>query len=556
MKQKFFRRLINLSLALAMTFTGVVSVLAADGSLDPTFGEGGKVTTDFGGDEGFAVVIQPDGKIVVAGYSNHVNTYNDFTLARYNTNGSLDTSFDTDGKVTTDFGNTHDSGLAIALQPDGKIIVVGNRIYGGNYEFGMARYNHDGTLDSNFGTDGKVITDFSNNLFNEGATAVALQPDGKIIVVGYSYFDITNYDIAIARFNADGSLDASFDIDGKVITDVNGSTDQGLAVVHQPDGRIIVAGYSHDPKTNSDIALLRYHTDGSLDTTFGADGIVITNFGGNNYLGMAMILQPDSKIVVAGTGGNGIDIDFALARYHSDGSLDSTFDLDGIVTTDFGGSHDYGSGVALQRDGRIIVAGYGNTDNLYYDFELARYNGDGSLDTTFGADGKVRTDFADSFDTGYDVAIQSDGKIIVVGGSNADFALARYDGDGSSKEVIIDIKPGRFPNRIELEKNVCKDDDNLYVAILTTPDFDAVNVDASSLTLGDPNLSGTAQSIRSRTRDVDLDGDNDLALAFPLCDLVNDDALNTSTTELVLTGSTLDGISFTGRDSVKVTRDD
>jgi hypothetical protein len=190
---------------------------------------------------------------------------------------------------------------------------------------------------------------------------------------------------------------------------------------------------------------------------------------------------------------------------------------------------------------------------------VARFNSDGSLDASFGMNGSVTTNMGPGDDFGSGMALQPDSKIVVAGrsfnGSNFDFALARYDVGTSSMEVTIDVKPGRFPNRIELEKKVCKDDDNLYVAILSTPAFDALTVDTSSLTLGDPNLSGAVAPVRSRARDIDLDGDNDLALAFSLCGLVNERALKTSTTEFVLSGMTLDGVTITGRDSVKVVRE-
>ena len=133
------------------------------------------------------------------------------------------------------------------------------------------------------------------------------------------------------------------------------------------------------------------------------------------------------------------------------------------------------------------------------------------------------------------------------------FELEASGGDGGN-EVTIDIKPGRFPNRIKLTSNVCNDDDNLYVAILTTPAFNARTVNASTIQLGDPNFSGKAASIRSRITNVDGDGDKDMVLTFTLCSIVTNGALNINSTEMVLTGMTLDGVSITGRDSVKVVR--
>ena len=553
MTHKFFHSFTKLFLALAITVAGVSSALAADGALDPTFGTGGKVIADLSDfDSGNDVALQTDGKLIVAGSSLNGNDI-DFALTRYNRDGSLDTTFGIGGKVTTDFGGDRfDHGYAVTIQPDGKIIMAGESNVSANIsDFAVARYNTDGSLDTTFDSDGKVITDFSN--FARGADIV-LQPDGKIVVAGASW-DGNNFDFALASYNTDGSLDMTFDTDGKVTLDLGGF-DQGSAVVLQPDGKIVVAGTMQNLNFNtSDFALARFNSDGSVDNTFDSDGKVTTDFASSNDIVSDVTIQQDGKIVIAGSS----EFKFALTRYNSDGSLDTTFDTDGKVITDFGtGSapfeNDGGEAITLQPDGKIVAAGSSNAD-----FALARYNMDGSLDMSFDTDGKVTTDFG-GLDIGYAVAIQTDGKIVMAGSSSTgihpDIALARYDVGTSSNEVTIDVKPGRFPNRIDIEKNLCKDDDNLYVAILTTPDFDALTVDTSTLSLGDPNLNGIVNPVRNRARDVDLDGDMDLALAFSLCELVTHEALNTSSTELVLTGTTVDGVSIMGRDSVKVVRDD
>jgi uncharacterized delta-60 repeat protein len=545
MTHKFFRRFISLALGLAITLTGVTSALAVDGALDPTFGNGGKVTTDFGSiDEGLAVALQSDGKIVVVGKSYNGSNF-DFALARYISDGSLDTTFGSNGKVTTDFGNDYDHGFAVALQPDGKIVVAGVVYNAG--DFALARYNSDGSLDTTFGSNGKVTTDFGNGSSSDIRT-IALQPDGKIIVAGR-----INSDFAIARYNSDGSLDATFDTNGIVTTSFSSPAAFCYALTLQPDGKIVAAGENQNG-TSHEFALARYNGDGSLDATFDTDGRVTTAIGNIWSVGRAIALQSDGKIMVAGSSVIGIGSDFALARYNFDGSLDTTFGTNGMVTTDIGNSDDLSSAVAIQPDGKIVVAGssFSGGNN---DFALARYNSDGSLDTTFDTDGKVTTDLGGN-DVGYAIAIQPDTKIVVAGSKDDDFALARYDIAAAAMEVTIDVKPGKLPNRIELEKKVCKDDDNLYVAILTTPDFDAMTMDASTLELGDPNLNGIVNPVRNRARDVDLDGDMDLALAFSLCELVTHEALNTNSTELVLIGMTLNGVSITGRDSVKVVRDD
>lgn len=373
-----------------------------------------------GNDEGRSVAIQPDGKIVVAGYSFNGSS-NDFALVRYSANGTLDTNFGDDGKVIT-YSTSDDQGQSVTVQPDGKILVAGTS--GG--QFALVRYDVNGSLDTNFDGDGKVTTSIGSGGRGNSAT---LQPDGKILVAGYS-FNGSNSDIALVRYNTNGSLDASFDGDGKVTTAIAGtSSDQGNSVTIQPDGKILVAGLSHNGY-NSDLLLVRYNANGSLDTSFDGDGKVITAIGTGNDPGQSVTLQPDGKILVAGYSNSGL----ALVRYNPNGSLDTSFDGDGKVTTDFGSSSDYGQSVALQSDGKILVAGY-SSNGTNYDFALVRYNTNGSLDNSFDIDGKVTTAIGTGYDYGYSVALQPDGKIVVVGsssnGSDNDFAVVSYNPDGS-----------------------------------------------------------------------------------------------------------------------------
>jgi len=561
MTHKIFRLVSSLFLALAVMLAGVAPALAAPVLLDPTFDGDGKVITvgiNIASVYGMDIAIQTDGKIIAAGSATPDN-HGDFALVRYNTNGSLDTTFDTDGIVTTDFGNNSEVGTAVALQLDGKIVVAGfstDAISGVDDKFALARYNSDGSLDTTFDTDGKVTTFIGGA---DNAFAVALQSDGKIVVAGNAS-NGSNHDFALVRYNSNGSLDTSFDTDGIALTDFGFDSGDGAeAMALQSDGKIILAGSSFNRNTNdSDFALARYNSDGSLDTTFDTDGKVTTDFG-ISVLGNAITLQSDGKIVMAGSGNNGIDGDFVLARYNSNGSLDTTFDTDGKVDWDFGGQ-EIGNDVAIGLDSKIVVVG--STSSPLFpisSFVLARYNTNGSPDTTFDTDGVVITEFGGD-DFGQAIAIQTDGKIIIGGSANLGFtnvvfALARFNVENSSStEVTIDIKPGRFPNRIKLTSNVCNDDDNVYVAILTTPTFNALTVDVSSLQLGDPNLSGKATPIKSRITDVDRDGDKDMVLTFTLCSIVTNRALNGNSTEMVLTGRTLDDVNFTGRDSVKVVR--
>jgi uncharacterized delta-60 repeat protein len=417
----------------------VVETLAAmaprEGDLDTSFGGDGKVTTKFGNghDQPSGMAIQSDGKIVVSGTSSDL----DFALARYRPNGALDTSFGGDGKVTTNFGSDLDQAGGLVIQPDGKIVVAGSSTASGSQDVALARYHPNGTLDQTFGSDGKVLTDFGRR---DLAFALVLLSDGKIVVAGQS--DARgSFDFALARYNTNGTLDQTFGSDGKVLTDFGGF-DRASALALQPDGKIVVAG-SSDARGSFDFALARYNTNGTLDQTFGSDGKVLTDFGGFDEA-LAVGIYPDGKIVVSGSADLG---DFALARYRANGALDNSFSGDGKVTTDFGGTFESARALALQLDGRIVVAGVSDASGGR-DFALARYNTNGTLDQTFGSDGKVTTDFGGIFDEGYALAIQPrDGRLVVAGVSNAsdpaDFALARYHAITCGGVVVTRIGTNR-----------------------------------------------------------------------------------------------------------------
>lgn len=452
--------LIALAATLLLAASGAAH--AAPGDLDPAFDGDGMVTTDLvadGQDVANAVVVQTDGQIVVAGSSPAGGGGSNFTVARYNPDGSLDASFGGGGFVTTDFGgNEHASDLLI--QPDGKIVVAGTTfpLAGGSGDFALARYSPDGSLDATFDGDGKVTTDLDGA--SDVGLAVLRQTDGKIVVAGGSIpaGGAGSNDFALARYDADGSLDPTFDGDGWVTTDFGGNQDNANDLVLQADGKLVAVGpsfaFGFPPAPGAgDFGLARYNADGSLDPGFGGDGRVTTDFGDQEHA-FAAALQPDGKIVAAGMtftpGTLAPPGAFALARYDADGSLDPGFDGDGMVTTDFSGGTESANGVVLQADGKIVAAGTvfpegGGPES----FGLARYNADGSLDAGFGSSGKVTTDFGDGSDHASDLVVQADGKIVVAGATfpggafglgSADFALARYLGDVTAPpggEVVI-----------------------------------------------------------------------------------------------------------------------
>ncbi len=391
----------------------------------PVFGSNfqGIVTTDFGGDvgaAGYSVAVQADGKLVVAGGSN-----SGFALVRYHANGSLDSSFSGDGKLTTAIGFNYDVGNSVAVQADGKILVAGESDNGVNRDFALVRYNTDGSLDSSFSGDGKLTTPIGS--YDDNGQSITVQTDGKILVAGESWNGSRN-EFALARYNLNGSLDNSFSSDGKLTTTIGSSGDHGQSVTVQSDGKILVAGESWSG-SRSEFALVRYNSDGSLDSSFSNDGKLTTAIGSSDDHGQSVTVQADGKILVAGYSSNGNNSDFALARYNSDGSLDSSFSGDGKLTTAIGSSYDASRSVIVQADGKILVAGL-SVNGGYSNFALVRYNPDGSLDSSFLRNGKLTTDFGGD-DVGYSVTIQKDGLIAVAGTSNDNFALVRYNPDGS-----------------------------------------------------------------------------------------------------------------------------
>ncbi len=440
---------------LLLLFTLSILSKAYDGELDPSFGpaHNGTIMANFDdyedNNQANAVLIQGDGKVVAAGYVGGPST---FGVARYLNNGTLDTSFSQQDKpaglARTDFGieGTFSVANAAVLDTKGKIVVVG---YLGSNEFpnlfALARYNQDGTLDISFNPQGiqskpgTVVTKFAGSPASQ-ATAVALSADGKIIVAGSS-----DDSASLARYHMDGSPDASFNANGQqpgtLITDLIGFNP--VDVVVQQDSKIVLL-----TSTTEEFFIARYNKDGTLDQSFGVQGQVRSNFGGTGSYASKIVLQHDGSFVVAGHTILNKTV-FALARYVSNGTLDTSFGTQGITLTDFTGwDGSSANAVAVQKDGKIIAAGEAHVTYGIMAFALARYFNNGSLDTTFnpqgrnlGKPGTVTTEFAgenQELSTAYSIAIENDGKI-VAGGSNqavygrGSFALARYLGSTTRK---------------------------------------------------------------------------------------------------------------------------
>jgi len=420
-------------LALALLQFARLEAAATEGSLDPAFDTDGTLATAIGADNDVvrAIAVQPDGKIVAAGYVSD-GVYSDFALARYNPDGSLDTSFSSDGRRTTDFGLQSDEGFAVLIQPDGKIVAAGwANIPNNNQDFALVRYNANGSLDTNFGGDGRVTTDFDGN--SEIVHALAIQPDGKIVAVGESFSPVTQWDFALARYRPNGTLDPTFGGDGKVTTPIMSDSDTANAVALQPDGKIVAAGEGYTG-ADYEFALARYNANGSLDAGFDADGLLTTVLGVSTARARGVIVQPDGKILAAGSA-QGTSPEFGFVRYSPNGTLDTSFDGDGKVTTVVGTNNHGAVAVGTQPDGRIVAGGSAVT-GANFDFAVVRLYSDGVLDTTFHTDGKATTPVGANDDIANAMAIQPDGKIVVAGaahdGSYNDFAVARFIGDSTA----------------------------------------------------------------------------------------------------------------------------
>jgi uncharacterized delta-60 repeat protein len=394
--------------------------------LDRDFDGDGIVINQLGDrdDEAKALAIQADGKILVAGYT-ETDMGHDGVVIRYNTDGSLDNTFNGTGILIIDIGGGSNFFEAIALQEDGKIIAAGRAYYTLQTDIVMIRLNSDGTLDNTFGDAGIVHT---NLHADDYAYSVLVLEDGKIIVGGISSTAASGQDVAILRYNSDGTLDPTFSSDGKVVTCIGESDDRCRTLLIQPDGKIVAAGFYDNSDANDDFALVRYNTDGTLDHSFGEDGIITTPIGESHDQCYSAVLQPDGKIVLAGNSNDGSGANIAVVRYDSDGTLDASFSVDGKVTTAIGEYSSGANSVQLQPDGKIIVAGwtYNGTDR---DYVLVRYNSDGTLDHSFDEDGKFILPIGDGDDSGNAMVLQADHRIVVAGftemGSDLDLSLIR-----------------------------------------------------------------------------------------------------------------------------------
>lgn len=424
-----------------LLFSITENLLAAPADLDASFGTGGKFvanTQPLSSGEAYAVLIQSNGKIILAGGASG-NLGTDFTLTRLNSNGTIDTSFGTNGVATASIVNSAPEKIfAIALQADGKIVVAGNSSTpapASVVQFAVFRFSSDGVLDTSFGTSGKTLTDFSSSV-SEGVSMV-IQSDDKIVVAGTQ-----DGKFAMARLNANGTMDTSFGAGGKKVSQIvtNGNATANVLLM-QADGKFVVAGSRTGPTSAIDTApVARFNADGSFDVSFDGDGLAFPKLA---FI-KAGAIDAMGRLVFGGQFAEqfGSREDFGLARLNSDGSPDTSFNGTGTTKLKINNgpsNESWINSLAIQTDGKIVAAGrsYGNPNG--YDFTLARFKENGTPEGSFGNNGAITTHMGAQQDWAYDLALQSDGKIVVAGSSVYRFAAARYVGGDAPRPHKFDF---------------------------------------------------------------------------------------------------------------------
>lgn len=434
----------------AALLTRAAPAPAAPGDLDATFGDHGRVSLAIGvfGAQGRSVIEQPDGKLVIAGVA-----AGQFTIARLTRAGALDTGFASDGVVSLDFGGFDDVAYVVVRQSDGKLVVAGAAGVAGAadeaedfHEIGLVRFTSNGTLDASFGTNGKVTLDLGGT--DDFASGLVEQPDGKLVVAGATNSSGT-YRMAFARFNADGTTDTSFGDGGANIVDLGAGTESRATwLVRQADGGLVAGGMAVASGGTSDFAVVRLTADGDLDSTFDGDGWGVTDIGGGADSASSVALQPDGKLLLVGSAsstGDGLP-DAALLRLNVDGSIDQVFGSAGKTVVDLGDQSTLGA-VVTQSNGKLVATGTRgpaiccSDDVEPTDMILVRFDADGSLDKAYGVDGVTTADFGRqdfyAISTGVALIQQVDGRYVAVGSNSAgDVAIARFDDQMDSAGLV------------------------------------------------------------------------------------------------------------------------
>jgi uncharacterized delta-60 repeat protein len=439
------------------------SNFAQFGTLDSSFDNDGIVITSFDGFDASvqALLIQPDKKILAGGTISK-SGLNQFGLARYNSDGSLDESFGNLGKVISDYPELMLLS-SMALQADGKIIVAGS-LFNSDFtisHFVLVRYDTNGLLDTTFGIEGRVITNLSDKL--DKITSVIIQNDGKIIASGTTSDDLNFSDFSIVRYNSDGTLDTSFGNNGSTITSIR-TWDFGYAIALQNDNAIVVSGSSSNEFNpifgpDYDFLVLKYDKYGVLDSTFGNGGSVIIGTTDANEKALSVKVLSNGKIVIAGEH-HIMKYSFMLSQLLPNGDVDPTFGNNGIVLNEL--ASQFIESVAMQTDGKFLITEYNGTGGCCSaDIKLIRFLADGTFDTTFGTNGIVTTNFLNENNQANSIVIQNDGKIIIGGVSgnqiHFDYGLARFNSELALSNPINQIGINTFlayPNPVNQTVNL------------------------------------------------------------------------------------------------------
>jgi uncharacterized delta-60 repeat protein len=449
-------RFVVLLLALGAAVWPAGTAFAAPGDDDPTFSGDGIVTTPIAGRPAHVedLAVQPDGKIVAVGWVGD-EVVDDFAIARYLPNGRLDRSFGGDGRLLVAFGAQSSEGKAVAIQPDGRILVAGYVDGPAGYEFAIVRLLRNGRLDRSFGGDGRVRTPINGYAV---AFAIALQRDGKVLAAG-TVFNAAKTDprFGVVRYRPNGSVDTSYGNGGRAVIGVGTSFATATAAVIQPDGKLVVAGSAVVLPGDNDFALIRLTRRGRLDSRFGDGGRQVTAFpGGHSDRAFGLALQPDGRVVAAGET-QAAPTKFALVRYRANGTPDPSFGSGGLVTTEVP-INGYAEDVVVQRNGRIVAVG--PAPNVRTGIAFVRYTRGGELDGSFGFEGKATTSLGDVHLETAAAALQRNGRLLAGGstrgaGGTADFALvrvlesyprisvgdaARREGDGGTTIVRVPVR--------------------------------------------------------------------------------------------------------------------
>ena len=424
----------------------------ATGGIDTSFAGTGFAITSFGtgDDEAFAVAVQSDGKIVAAGRVTDATGGKDFGIARYLSDGTIDTAFGGTGQVTLDFSLGLDEVRAVAIQTDGRMVVAGTTTSGTVSRVALARFLTDGTADTSFGGGGKVSV--ALGAAGDTGRGVAIQSDGKILVSGTTVVGANNA-FLLARYNADGSPDTTFNLGASFRSFALGNgNDQGTGMSLLRTGATVVSGSARfGPVNHTRFAVAKFTSTGTVDTTFGLSGFNAVNFGSNpgtgadtqivasNDIANAIATLSDGSLILAGTSNDGTSDRFGVAKYAANGELDSTFGTAGLVIVSFGPGNAAGRAAAVLSDRALYVAGnFNGTSNgtSTRALAVARLSATGTVDRSFGSNGIVLTEFYRSgtqVGTGQAnaMAIQTDGKVLVAGYAAAvsggqDFVIVRY----------------------------------------------------------------------------------------------------------------------------------